>query len=200
MSDDKDQKVIVLGDEKKILLDHDYDGIHELDNPLPNWWLAIFIGTHIFALAYAWYYHLGGPGVDQQTELARDMEQFKQADQSQTHADIAWDTVITDANLKAVGKVQYDAKCAVCHVADGGGSIGPNLADNFWIHGKGMPADLHTVIRDGVLEKGMPAWGPLLKDDEMKGLVAYVFAFKGTSPAKPKAPQGEEVKAQVEEK
>ena len=89
----------------------------------------------------------------------------------------------------AQGKILFAGKCAVCHAADGGGNIGPNLTDDAWLHGATIDA-IYATVNEGVLAKGMPAWGKLLKPDEMEEVVAYVWTLHGTRPAKPKEPQG----------
>ena len=98
-----------------------------------------------------------------------------------------------DDTTQAAGKLVFDAKCAVCHAPDGGGLIGPNMTDNYWLHGKGTLNDMYNVIVDGVPEKGMIAWGPLLTEDEIRAVTVYLKTLQGTTPASPKAPQGEPV-------
>lgn len=184
--------------EQEKILDHNYDGIQEFDNPLPGWWLATFYGTIIFTVLYIGYYHLGnGPGpLD---ELAQDMDKVKAMQQAGKPADAgpseaALLAVFNDAGKREAGKKIFAEKCASCHGPDGGGIIGPNLADNFWIHGKGGLVDIAKVVADGVADKGMPPWKTMLKEDEVFSVVAYVKSLKGTHPSNPKAPQGEEVK------
>ena len=102
--------------------------------------------------------------------------------------------MVNDPEQLKPGKEQFASKCASCHAPDGGGLVGPNLADKFWIHGKGELADIYKVVREGVLDKGMPAWGALMSDAELNSVVAYVKTLDGTKPANPKAPQGTEIK------
>ena len=101
-----------------------------------------------------------------------------------------------DPDALSAGKSVFVSKCAACHVSDGGGLVGPNLADTSWIHGKGKLSDIYGVVRDGVPDKGMPAWGALLTDPELNQVVAYVKKFQGTQPANAKAAQGVEVSAE----
>ncbi len=180
------------------LLDHNYDGIQEFDNPLPNWWLATFYGAIIFAVFYVGYYHMGpGPSLDQ--ELATGLEKIKAQElaNQQTAAPLNDETLaaaFADPGVRASGKKVFTEKCLACHGASGEGGIGPNLTDAYWINGNGSLAALVKVVSTGVPDKGMPPWGPLLKQDEIVAVVAHVKGLNGTKPANPKAPQGELVK------
>ena len=180
---------------------HDYDGIEELNNPLPRWWLATFYGAIIFAVAYYAYFQLG-PGPSQDETLARRMESVRSAQSAAEEARTAGDANIDVAALLAdpaaleVGKKQFTEKCAICHGANGQGSIGPNLTDDYWIHSKGDMAGILQSFRNGFPEKGMPPWGPLIPEDEQPKLAAYVMSLRGTNPADAKAPEGEYVPKQ----
>jgi cytochrome c oxidase cbb3-type subunit 3 len=178
-------------------LSHNYDGIQELDNPLPRWWLLTFYGTIIFAAFYLGYYELG-PGPTAEIELAnnlREIEAKKQAATPVSEIDSAkLNAFIADKDRLAEGRVVYDGKCLACHAAGGAGMIGPNLADNFWLHGSGSHAEIFKLVAEGVADKGMPPWRGMLKPDELYAVTAYVIQLKGTSPANPKAAQGVEVK------
>lgn len=184
--------------QKDPMLDHDYDGIRELDNPLPGWWLATFYITIVFAALYFVHYHLrGAPNLHE--ELAADMAEIKQ----QQAAAKAQDTGPSESSLLAIlkdpaklslgGKV-FSEKCGSCHGAKGEGSIGPNLTDNHWLHHQGEITGIAKVISDGVLDKGMPPWKTQLKEEELLAVAAFVKSLHGTNPPNPKAPQGEEVK------
>lgn len=181
-----------------LLLDHNYDGIQEFDNPLPNWWLVTFYGAIIFSVIYIGYYHFaGGPSLTD--ELAADLKEVQAqvaATKSATPAPSEQEllAVFNDAGKRAAGKQVYTEKCAACHGVEGQGMIGPNLTDNFWIHGDGSLGAILKVVNEGVADKGMPPWGPLLSKDQLEGSVAYVRSLKGTKPANPKEPQGTEVK------
>lgn len=180
------------------LLDHNYDGIQELDNPLPNWWLATFYGAIIFSVFYVGFYHFG-PGLSLDEELAQDLAQVeaqeiaarKSAPQL-SESDLA--AVYADPGKRAQGKKIYAEKCLACHGASGEGQIGPNLTDAYWIHGNGKLASLVTVVSEGFPDKGMPPWEALLKTEEILAVAAHVKSLQGTKPAKPKEPQGELVK------
>lgn len=181
------------------LLDHEYDGIKELDNPLPGWWLTTFYGAIVFAVLYLGYYHFGGPGKDSHETLAMDLSEIKaQQDASAKNApapdENSLQAVLADSAKLASGKTIFAEKCAVCHAADGGGMIGPNLTDKFWIHGDGSLPAILQVVAEGVSDKGMPPWKTLLKQDEIVTVVAYAKTLQGTKPAKPKEPQGNEIK------
>jgi cytochrome c oxidase cbb3-type subunit III len=185
--------------DKEKLLDHNYDGIQEFDNPLPGWWLATFYGTIIFAALYIGYYHLGsgrGPNEELATELESVKAKQQTAQQGQPEGPNAEElqAVFADAARRDAGKKIFAEKCATCHGPEGGGLIGPNLTDNYWIHGKGTLVDIATVVSEGVLDKGMPPWKTMLKKDEIYSVVAFVKSLKGSHPSNPKPPQGEEVK------
>ena len=204
MSDDSNQRPpsenLILEDEKAILLDHNYDGIEELDNPLPKWWQIIFYGTVIFSFAYVAYYEFGsGPSL--QDELNRDMAKWaeiqeaarQQAGGSQSTLLASWQNETERVQLIEAGRPVYTMYCAPCHGDAGQGLIGPNLTDRYWIHGKGELGDIAQVVSTGVADKGMPPWESVLKPDEFKGVTFFVASLKGTSPANPKAPEGVEV-------
>jgi cytochrome c oxidase cbb3-type subunit III len=179
--------------EQNRLLDHDYDGIEEYDNPMPRWWVWVFWATILFSQIYFIYYHLmdGNRGIHDEfaNEVASWNAQLAEMKPTvTTEADL--EAVCADAARMQAGQLTFDAKCASCHLVDGGGLVGPNLCDDAWIHGKGTLTDIRQVVYDGVPAKGMLSWGPLLKPDELNNVVAYVSTFKGTTPANPKAPEG----------
>ncbi len=179
------------------LTDHDYDGIKEYDNPLPTWWLAIFQLTIIFGFLYFIHYQFGGgPTLTQELDVA--MKSIEKAAAQHAPAETETENMLTtamkDPKALELGATVFTAKCASCHGPQLGGLIGPNLTDNFWLHGKGTRLDIVKVIRKGVPEKGMPPWESLLSKEEVYGLTAYIISKKGSNPANPKAPQGEEVK------
>ncbi len=174
-----------------ILTDHQYDGIKEYDNPLPNWWLVTFFGTIIFGFIYFVHYSVGG-GRTQSQELTAEMSLLPKATgQIWTESDLK--NKFENSETSLAGSTVFSQKCASCHRADGGGLIGPNLADNFWIHGGGTRVGVIETIAKGVLEKGMPAWEALLSQDEMIQVASFVYSLKGQKPANPKAPEGTEV-------
>lgn len=179
------------------LTDHEYDGIQEYDNPLPTWWLWTFFLTIIFAFLYFIHYEFGGgPTLKQELEVAM-LNLEKAAVQHAPAVTESEDLLIEamkDPKLSELGAAAYTSKCAACHAPQLGGLIGPNLTDNFWLHGKGTRMEIATLIRKGVPEKGMPPWESMLSKDEVYGLTAYILSKKGSNPANAKAPQGDEVK------
>jgi cytochrome c oxidase cbb3-type subunit 3 len=182
------------------LLEHNYDDIQEYDNPMPRWWVYIFWATIIFSVLY-W---LGVPGTgggqsriaNYEREVAAAAAKAEQLRASSPGGGVTSPeqlmALTKDASALALGKQAWDQNCAACHRADGGGQIGPNLADDYWLHGAAIE-QIHKTVVDGVLEKGMPPWGKVLKPAQLDAVVAYVFTLRGTNPPNPKAPQGEVV-------
>jgi cytochrome c oxidase cbb3-type subunit III len=178
--------------EDKNLTDHDYDGIREFDNLLPNWWLMIFFGTIIFSFIYVLHYTVGG-GQTQAQELAKGMEALPQAaEKIWTESELQGK--VDSPEMLKMGMTVFSTKCSACHGVEGQGVIGPNLTDHYWIHGTGDRKGIIQVVKKGVLEKGMPAWEGLLSDEEVLSVVGYVYSLRNTNPAQPKEPQGEEYK------
>ena len=178
------------------VLNHDYDGIQEYNNPLPGWWLATFFGTIIFAAIYYIHYEIaGGPTLQQELKAAMAVvESQKTAAPQKVESEDELAAVMGDPKNLGAGKAIFAEKCAVCHGPQGQGLVGPNLTDNFWINGKGTRQDILAVVRKGVPAKGMLAWETLLKPEEVVAAAGYVFSLRGTNPPGPKAPQGDEVK------
>ena len=183
--------------EEKLIEGHDYDGIQELDNPLPGWWLATFYISIVFAVLYFAYYVLGeGPSLRDELHKAEVVQEQKinankPKEGSMDEAKLA--SFEKDSAHLQAGKADFEGKCVACHGPQGQGIIGPNLTDNFWIHGKGTLGDIAKVVSEGVNDKGMPPWGPVLKPDELVEVVVYVHSLRGSNPPNPKAPQGEKV-------
>jgi cytochrome c oxidase cbb3-type subunit 3 len=196
-NNDKD-KVQIFEEEKKILLDHDYDGIRELDNPLPKWWVYSFYLTIIFAVPYyVAHTFMNVESIEDEfkSDVAKITEIHKKHDLEQVVFDeMEYQKVLADPKTKKTAAKVYKRKCKACHGKFGEGGVGPNLADNFWIHGDGDLESVYKVITYGVVEKGMAAWGQSLGKDQVYAVLKYVADFKGTSPKNPKAPQGKEVK------
>lgn len=178
------------------LTSHEYDGIQEYDNPLPNWWLMTFFGTIIFAFVYWLHYEIGdGPSL--KTELDQAMvvlaNQHAQAPKTEL-SEGELQAKMKDPGLIAGATATFETKCAACHGKDLQGVVGPNLTDAFWLHGKGSAKDILEVVKKGVPEKGMPPWADLLSSDEAVGVVAYILSKQDSNPAQAKAPQGEKVR------
>lgn len=176
------------------LLDHSYDGIQEYDNPMPRWWVYIFWGTIAFSVLYV--INVGPFGVGRGRIANYEAEMAAAAKlhpQGGGQVDVAALLAATkNAGTVAAGKTVFTTNCAACHRADGGGLIGPNLTDKYWLHG-GTIADIYRTVNDGVLAKGMPAWGKVLKPADVTAATAYVASLRGTNPTNPKAPQGDPV-------
>jgi cytochrome c oxidase cbb3-type subunit 3 len=182
-----------MSDQDRIL-EHEYDGIKEYDNPMPRWWVLTFWATIIFSVAYV--FNVGGIGTGQGriADYEADMVAWRAAHpQGGGPVDVAALLALADDSeaVEEGGEV-YAKYCAACHAADGGGMIGPNLTDNAWLHGSSIDS-IHTVIAEGVLAKGMPAWGKMLSPEQVDHVTAYVWSLAGSTPAAPKAPEGEQV-------
>jgi cytochrome c oxidase cbb3-type subunit 3 len=186
---------ISLKDEKHILIDgHDYDGIQELDNRMPPWLQSLFVATILIAIGYSVYY-FSGMGDMQLAELDKEIAQAeieKKAYMEKVGASMDENSVtaITDAAILAEGQTLFQEKCTACHGADGGGSVGPNLTDAYWLHG-GSIRDIFKVVKYGVPEKGMISWEKQLSPTDIQKVSSYVLSLKGTKPAAPKETQGE---------
>lgn len=176
---------------------HQVDGIVELNHPAPMWWQAIFYISIVWGVGYGWYYLFGG-GPTLKEELAANLQQIEtqRLSQSKTGGGDEQDRLrayFKDSNHMNQGRVAFQKTCASCHAADGGGGIGPNLTDKNWIHGDGSIDAIYKVVVEGVAEKGMPPWGPVLKPEELLEIAAYVRSLRGHKTAQPKAPQGPEL-------
>lgn len=177
--------------ERDRLIEHSYDGIQEYDNPMPQWWVTTFWITIVFSIFYYINPFDTGRGPGREAEYAADMAAFRAKHPANTGGGNAAQLLAVVANPDEVaeGRKVYALRCAACHGADGGGSIGPNLTDDAWLHG-GTIDSIYGTLVTGVLAKGMPAWSKILSSDEMEEVVAYVWTLHGTTPAKPKPPQG----------
>lgn len=175
---------------------HRYDGIQEYDNPMPGWWTALFWATGIFALIYiiglnaGWVDTYGDDLNESLEELQAVRAEFEQANPVVVIDSTALAAIVADPARVSQGQELYSGQCAACHAPDGGGLIGPNLTDEYWIHG-GSNMDIWEVIRVGVPEKGMAPWEAIYTADERASLVAFVRSLVGTTPATPKEAQGE---------
>ncbi len=180
---------------KDELMDHDFDGIQELDNFLPPWWLYLFYFTIIWGIGYFLYYHVLEMGPLQEEEYALEMKQAEMqygapAAPTTPGAGEAALTPLTDEASIASGKAIFLERCMPCHGQFGEGGIGPNLTDKYWLHG-GKYSDIVNTITNGVPAKGMIAWGPVLKPEEIQQVASYILTLQGTNPPNAKAPQGE---------
>lgn len=181
--------------EGKILLDHDYDGIQELDNDLPPWWKYGFYASIVAAVVYMSYYHIFD-GANQKEEFQIEMAKAQLAvEEYKKNAPDLIDAnsviLLTEASDLEAGNQIFTEKCVACHRADGGGGIGPNLTDEYWILG-GDIASIFTVISEGGRPgKGMISWKQDLKPAEMAQVGSYILSLQGTNPPDPKAPDGD---------
>jgi cytochrome c oxidase cbb3-type subunit III len=179
--------------DKNLMDSHEYDGIKELDNPLPKWWLFTFYIMVVFSAFYIPYYHfLGGqnPIDEYGSDLAK-LEEIRKSEPPLEGDTEKLAMALTDMQVKEKGKAVFVGKCAACHGIEGQGVIGPNLADNYWLHGDGTAKMIAKTVSEGVPAKGMPPWGPVLSPDELTQVTVFVASLKGTNPLNPKAPQGE---------
>lgn len=160
---------------------HSFDGIQEYDKRLPNWWLLTFYGAIVFWVAYWFYYHrahIGAPAtVTLQHELDR-IEAAKMAGNQQLDDATLW-KMSRNAVFVDAGRQTFLTTCASCHKEDlrgtDAGGIGPNLVDNTWIHG-GKPTEIFHTVDKGVLEKGMPSWGPVIGARKVSEVVAFILS------------------------
>lgn len=181
--------------EGEITFHHAYDGIRELDNRLPPWWVNMFILTIVWSVGYMWYYHWGGGGPSQIDEYKTDMEVAKKeialaVAGKAAAVDENTVTALTDATSLGEGELIYKNLCVACHGPKGEGTVGPNFSDEYWIHGGGIK-NIFKTIKYGVPDKGMISWQTQLKPADMQKVGSYILTFQGTNPPNPKAPQGE---------
>lgn len=192
--------------EASIQFEHEYDGIRELDNVLPPWWLWMFYATIVFSFIYLIHYHISpikalekigfvGPGVGQEELYKMEMEEAekqKQAYLAQAASKINEEnvTLLTDANELAKGKEIFTTNCVVCHGNQGQGGAGPNLTDEYWIYGCDIK-EVFKTIKYGVPAKGMIAWESQLSPLQIQQVASFVISLKGTNPSGAKEPQGE---------
>lgn len=184
-----------IENDELLLLEHNYDGIRELDNKLPPWWLYTFYAGILFGVIYLVRYEIMG-GDNQETELRNEMAQAKEdvAKYMLTAPDMMSESKVvklTDAASLAKGKATFQQNCAACHRADAGGQIGPNLTDDHWIFGGDVKNLFHTITNGGRDGKGMVAWKGTLKPTEIQQVASYVLSLQGSNPKDPKAPDGD---------
>jgi cytochrome c oxidase cbb3-type subunit 3 len=197
---DKLNASISIAEESAIMTDHEYDGIRELDNSLPPWWKYGFFLTIVWAFGYMLYYHISsGPTSAQEyksqmTQAASDLAAYrKMAKNLVDESNVA---VLKDVSDLQAGSSIFTQYCTVCHAADGGGIVGPNLTDNYWIHGNDIK-NIFTTIKYGVQGKGMKSWQQELSPVMMAQVASYITTLQGTSPASPKAPEGKRIEATI---
>ena len=185
-----------LGKEEDIMTDHDYDGIKELDNVLPPWWLYGFYITIVISIFY--YFMVFSGNYNQEQEYLDDVALGKKevaawrAQDKIDHPEKYTEAkASTDPKDIAIGKELFSKTCTACHLADLGGSIGPNLTDNKWVLGGGFEGVFNTITKGGRPGKGMIAWESTISKEERQQLASYIISMQGTTPAKPKAAEGD---------
>lgn len=186
---------VPVAHESTILTDHSYDGIRELDNRLPPWWLYGFYFTILFGIVYLLHFHVFKSGDLSQVEYDKEMANAKAEVEAylasldnlvdETNVTLAEET--TDINA---GKEMFIAKCAACHGQLGEGGVGPNFTDKYWLHG-GDIQSIFKTIKYGVPSKGMISWQSQLTPKEIQQVASFIYTLEGTDPPNPKDPQGE---------
>lgn len=189
----KKVKVVTAVITGSVMEDHEYDGIQELDNPAPAWFQFLFYITIVFAIIYMIQYHMIGKPNSSNDEYIQEMTIAQQVKDEliRTGALINENNVavLKDAADIDKGKELFTVNCVSCHNADGGGGVGPNLTDQYWIHGGGIK-NIFTTIKNGVPAKGMISWQTQLNPKQMNQVASYVLTLQGTKPTVPKAPEG----------
>jgi cytochrome c oxidase cbb3-type subunit 3 len=186
---------VPVEDEEEILTDHDYDGIQELDNNLPPWWVMGFYITIACAVVYIGYYEFYMGGNISKQEYQAEMKAAEEAKEAYLASlgnsiDESNVEILVDAGAIAKGKDIYDGNCVACHGGAGEGGVGPNLTDEYWLHGGGIK-EVFKTIKYGVPAKGMIPWEDQLTPPQMQQVASYIMTLKGTNPPNPKEPQGE---------
>ena len=173
----------------RLIKGHSYDGIQELDNDLPPWWKWLFYLTIVFAIIYSirlFIFHSDDLVQAREYEIVVDNNAKENPEASSFNV-----VLLTDPADIAAGKETWTKICSACHLVDGGGLVGPNMTDNYWIHGNTV-SDLYNVVTNGIIEKGMIPYKSQLSDQARLQVVSYVLTdLVGTTPANPKAPQGD---------
>ena len=196
----EDAPSLLYGDTPdEVIKGHKYDGIKEYDNPMPSWWVWLFVLTVVFSVIYVAGIEIFG-FIDTYTEdLAESRQELQLVRDAYAAANPVFEAdeatlarYAEDPSMAEAGAANYAAVCAACHGDAGQGLIGPNLTDEYWIHG-GTNADIYRILAVGVPEKGMPGWEGSLSPEERAQLVALIRSFEGTSPPGAKEPQGEPV-------
>ncbi len=181
-----------------LLMDHEADGIRELDNDLPRWWVWLFYLCIAFAVVYMGYYHVFDLGklsaAEYEVERAAG-EKLKSAAMTKFESGLAALEPSTDEARLHQGRQTYTTLCAPCHRPDGGGLVGPNLCDDYWIHGASF-VDSVKIIWNGVPEKGMITWKTVLRPDQILAVASYIYTMRGTTPPNSK-PREDQAPAQT---
>ena len=170
----------------------EYDGIKELDNPLPPWLKYIFYVTIIISFSYLMLLVVfKDDSIIQKMEYSKEMAAARAKTEVAVKAEAVQSAAVpmSHEQILAGGKVTFDKICYVCHGKFGEGLVGPNFADDYWIHG-GNPEDLKKIIVDGIIDKGMLSYKSQLNNKQIDQVIAYILSLQGTNPPNQKAPQG----------
>jgi cytochrome c oxidase cbb3-type subunit 3 len=186
-----------LSEEKSLLIAHEYDGIQELNNPTPAWFMVLFYSTIIFAVGYILVYHVFDIGQLQDAEYKTEMAQAEVAkkiylSKAANRVDENTVKLVTDPAALAGGKVTFKTTCAPCHGDNAQGVVGPNLTDEYWLHGNRVN-DIFKTIKYGIPAKGMPTWEKQLSPKQIADVSNYILSLQGTHPAGAKEPQGDKL-------
>lgn len=188
---DEDYDVDTLTNDK-LIKDHEYDGIRELDNKLPPWWKWLFYISIVFGIVYLvrlWVFN--AEDLIQEKEFENEMAAVASLPAAEETGEFEMVFLTDGASLES-GKAIYDASCAVCHLVDGGGLVGPNFTDDYWVHGNSIE-EMFVIVTDGILEKGMTPFKDQLSKQKRLEVISYILTLRGTIPAAPKAPEGVEL-------
>lgn len=195
-------KSVSVQEEDDIVLNHDFDGIRELDNKIPPWWTALFYGGIIFAVIYMIDYHVIGDGnvgeIEYQQEVqaaALELELLTKSGKLISEETV---TLLTDVASLSAGKDIFDKNCAACHGFGGEGLVGPNFTDDYWIHGGSMK-NMYHIIAEGVPAKGMISWRSQLSPNQIQEVSSYIRTLHGTNPPNQKGPEGDKWEASQED-
>ncbi len=191
MTEEKRASELTAERDEDRLLEHEYDGIREYDNPMPRWWVRIFWGTFFFSLLYVLHFDFGrGLSIEESYTAEMEVVNAKRAQEAlaQAASEETLSTMLADTSTVSQGKGVFAKRCAACHADEGQGNIGPNLTDDHWLHGSQL-MDIYKTVSDGVPEKGMPAWVRQLTPTELRQAVVFVASLRGKN-LPGKAPEG----------
>lgn len=188
-------KAVPIEQEADVMLDHNYDGIKELDNNLPPWWKWGFYLTILWSVVYLFHYHVFATGKLQKAEYYNEVaiaeaQSLERAEKMKDFVSAETVLALNDEAAISAGKDIYTKNCVACHGANGEGGVGPNFTDQYWIHGGGIK-NIFKTVTVGVPSKGMISWKSQLSPKQIQQVGSYILTFQGTKPANPKEPQGD---------
>jgi cytochrome c oxidase cbb3-type subunit 3 len=189
----------ILHDEEKLLLEHESDGIRELDNLLPAWWKYLFYVTIVFAIVYFSGYELFAWFLNQDEEYRHELALFAKKYPVIEQKTPAIEELLQDRNILSSGKKTFGEICYSCHGTAGEGNIGPNLTDAYWLNIDGSFQSILAAIAKGIQAKGMPAWKSLLGDKKIQQVAAYIVTLQGSNPPNAKKAEGNLYKFTLEQ-